>query len=304
MNDAELKTCLDSSDPQMNQTGLDYLEKSGELAQLQLLLNFVKSSANADLKKKGIQVGARLIRGNLIAHYQEIKPKMRKSLTQLLGTLDPRIVDSIAEDLKSENEDTRFHAICILGLMGKNPRTRELLETMVGDRNVKVRATAISLMKALIDRKDMKLITSMLRDDDNRVVANVIEVLESTNIPQMVPVVTKYKNHANNRVRANALKALYRLGNLNIYKPLQEMIENKDDHLMRTSACWVIGELFKESDFEYLGLLESCLQDKEKLVRENAIKAFLKIGGNTYQRLSEIANQSEIQEVRRFLGQE
>ncbi len=301
MNQGEICKALKGSDVKVQSHTLVFLYKSGTLSELKLVMGYFQACSHPKLKQTAVKVASHIIRTNLIKNYQSLKPSMCKSLAKLMGGMDPQVVNAIADDLKSENNEIRLHAICILGLMGTNPRTRELLEELVTDRSEKVRATAISLMKELVDRKDMTLIIKMLKDTDNRVVANTVETIESIQRPQQAILLVKYMDHPNNRVRGNVLKALWNLGHYDIYKSMQNMAEDPEDYLMRTSACWVMGELFNDTDYEYLALLSTCLQDKHPLVRENAIKAFLKIGGDSLTTLREMANRNEIEAAEKQL---
>jgi HEAT repeat protein len=304
LNETIINTYLKSWDKAKRDNAVMFLEKHGNLTHIRTLMKVIKTTQDKNLKKQVALASARIIKRNLLNHYSEISVKMRRQLVEILKKLDPHVLESIAQDLNSKNENIRFSAIRILALMGKNPYLRVLISRLLTDSNQLVRATAVSLLKNMPENADMPVLSALLKDKDNRVVANCIEVIDSMKKKRLVPLLEKFKAHPHNRIRANALKALWSLGydKGDILAQLKRMLKNKENFLLRASACWVIGECAQDMDLKFLELLHSHARDCEKLVRENVIKAQFKIGGEAievYQK--NLSNPKEVEEIRKLL---
>ncbi len=303
MNEELIQSNLSSMDPKKNMAAILFIQKRGNLTHLRMVLDAVKKSNDASIKKAAIQVATQLIKVNLLEHFSEISSKIREGLATILKSLDPRIIDSIALDLKSPDESLRFGAIRVLGLLGQNPRIRALLKELLLDRNQMVRATAVSLMKSVAENLDINEIAPLLKDKDTRVVANCIEAIEAMGSARLIQVLLRFKSHINNRIRGNAIKALWNLGHKDVLSDLKNMIENRENFLMRATACWVIGEVGTDTDYDFLELLASVASDEEKLVRENVIKAQLKIGGDAVEMyLKTLSDPQEVEEVKKLMA--
>ncbi|MBF0430167.1 MAG: HEAT repeat domain-containing protein [Fibrobacteria bacterium] len=304
MNEKIINSYLNSPDERKKLNAVAFLEKSGNLTHLKPIMVIMKTAKDSYLKKSACICAAAIIKRNLVNNYCMMTPKMRRQLSQILQKLDPQVIDSLAEDLRHKNEDTRFNAIRVLSMMGRNPQIRTVVKGLVTDRNEMIRATAVSLLKQLTDSVDASLIAILLKDSDKRVVANTVEVIEEIAQPNLVPLLVQLKSDPINRIRGNVYKALWKLGHniKEIHVGLKEMIEDKDNYLMRASGCWVIGECAEDTDFEFLEILAGCANDPEKLVRENVIKAQIKIGGDAieiYQK--RLSNPKEVAEVRKLI---
>jgi HEAT repeat protein len=219
------------------------LGQDGGLTDLQTVLGHVKSE-NPHVKVMAIEAACSLIRNNLIAYFDRLAPEIRKKLGVLMESLDPLIIDEIAGDLRSEDDNVRVRAIQILGLLKKNPKIRELIAKLVQDRNEKIRATAIILLGKVIGANDHDLLLSLLNDPDKRVRANTVEALESVGNKRVIPILLRYHKDPNNRIRGNVIKALFTLGHNkeSIEEDLLEML-NSADNLMKASALWVVAQI-------------------------------------------------------------
>ncbi len=302
MNEELIQKNLAARDSKSVEAALRFLEKSGNLSHIKIIMDKLQGLEDKYLKSLAAKAAAAIIRRNLTENYGDLNAKMRGSLAQILKTLDPAVIDNIALGLQSTNQDIRFNAIRVLGLMGKNPKVKDLLKNLITDRNEMVRATSISLLKEMMENADVQLIATLLNDKDNRVVANCIECIESLNHDRLSPLLLRFKSHSNNRIRANALKALWKLNYCDVFPDIKSMCENRSDFLMRASACWVIGECAKNSDFRFVELLSSLNKDEEKLVRQNVLKAQFKIGGeDLLRKMVDEADPKEILEAKKLL---
>ncbi|MBF0432086.1 MAG: hypothetical protein HQK83_12450 [Fibrobacteria bacterium] len=305
MNDKTINDLLLSKNKQNILQALSYLEHSGSITHIRTILKLLKTVQEPEIKQACIKAASHNIRHNLLENYSEMNQKTRRGLVQILKALDPQIVNSISHDLKSKDDDKRFNAIRILSLMGRNPQVKKVLKDLITDRNEMVRATAVSLLKNLPESVDANLLSVLLKDNDPRVVANTIEVIEALQQSRLAKLLINFKSHINNRIRGNAIKALWSLGQSDIFESLKLMLDDHENFLMRASGCWVIGEKADDSDFNYLELLSTCARDEERLVRENVIKAQIKIGGDAvdiYQK--RLSNAREVAEVRRSLSEQ
>ncbi len=241
MNLENAKKSLNSPSPETVAKGLQLIGKFGKLPDLQIILNYTKN-ANAQIKNQAVSSASDLIRGNLITHFQELEPQVRQKLGTIMETLDPLVIDEIVKDLYSDDNDRRIRAIQILGLLKKNPKIRELMATLVQDRNEKIRATAVNLLGRIIGPENQELILSLLNDKDKRVKANTVEALEAVGNKKIIPILLRYRKDPNNRIRGNVLKALFTLGYSDIEPDLLEMLKNSDN-FMRASGLWVISKI-------------------------------------------------------------
>ncbi|MBF0432188.1 MAG: HEAT repeat domain-containing protein [Fibrobacteria bacterium] len=241
-----------------------------------------------------------IIKGNLIKNYDEIKPDMRQKLVKVLQMLDPHAAESFIQEFRSEDEKVRFNSIKILSLMDKTPEIEKFLQQLITDKNEKIRATAVAILKTMPENLTATLLSSMLKDNDKRVVANSLEVIETIAQDSLVPMVVKYMKHPNNRIRGNAVKAAWKMGHKDVYQHLKEMVEDQRNPLMRCTACWVIGECATDKDMDYLKLLSHCSKDGDDIVKINVIRAMQKIGGEASRvHLNRFFSPIEISEIKK-----
>jgi HEAT repeat protein len=270
MNLQAARANLSSKNPQDPLGSLTLLGESGTLADLPLVMSYLK---HADIRAKATAVVAAstLIREKLIEHFQQLAPEMRQKLGSLLDSLDPTVVDAISTDIVSTDAERRVKAVQILGLLKQHPKIRNILARLIRDRDQKIRATAVSLLGKFTGANDLHIILSLLTDRDKRVRANTIEALESLGNPRVIPFLLRYRKDANNRIRGNAIKALYNLGQTDASESLEEMFESGDP-FMAASALWVISRI-KLSTLALEDHAGRCLLSDNRMVHDNACKA-------------------------------
>lgn len=220
---------------------LRQLGNSGKLSDLQTVLGFIRHPHD-EIKALASKTASAIVKENLITRYKQMDHDVRKKLVMLLESLDSRVIDEISQDLYSDAHERRLNAIQILGLLKKNPRTKDILATLIKDRDVKVRATAVHLLGKVIGPNDFNTILTLLSDSDKRVRANTIEGLEQVGNKRLVPILLRFRNDNNNRIRGNILKALFNLGFTDIEHDLLAMLSNSSD-LMKATALWVIAQI-------------------------------------------------------------
>ncbi|MBF0430495.1 MAG: HEAT repeat domain-containing protein [Fibrobacteria bacterium] len=303
MDEQEIATKLQSQNLVDIKVVLGYLEKKGNLPHLKPILGKLVHLDDADIKAAGIKAAASIIKRALTQKFGEISCQSRKKLVSVLKTLDPTLVDTLLAQLESSEHSARMNAIKILGLIENDVKIKKMVNQVEKFKDDKVRATAVSMMQYNFNNVDIEQIFRFLNDSDNRVVANCIEVIENLISEKFLTVLRDHATHANNRVRANAIKALWGLGydKIELYEFLKEMMTNEESFLMRASALWAVGECCEESDKKFIGFIEQGLQDKEKLVRENAIKAAINIGHRVEKKYKDAMHPEEYDAMKRFL---
>ncbi|MBF0432480.1 MAG: HEAT repeat domain-containing protein [Fibrobacteria bacterium] len=304
MNEELIQKALSSNNKAKITETLFALERNGDLSHLKIIMAQSKRFEEKDLKQYCYKAASSIIKRGLINDYTKFDEHMRKSLLDILQTIDPQVVKNFSEELKSENDLKRLNVVKVLGLLGKDSRIKDVVKTVSKDKSEKVRATAISLMRYMPEMVSVEVLLGLMKDKDKRVVANCIEVIEALLCEKFISSLQEFKKDENNRIRANALKALWKTG-INedgVYRGLNQMINDKDNHLMRASACWVIGECATQDDDVFIDLLVKCLDDKEKLVRENMIKALLKIGGKAKDQYLDMIDPDELETMRKIMA--
>jgi HEAT repeat protein len=299
MNENLIKVLLQNQDSKSLLKSLEMMREEGSLADLQRVINLLKSEY-AEVRKAAVDTAAELILSNLIDHFAQMKSGVRESLGKLLQRLDPNIINRIGSEIYSKDEERRLRTVQVLGLLGQSKKLRELISEIVKDKDIKVRATAVHLLGKLVLGKDMTLVLALLNDQDPRVRANTIEALEDIGNPSAIGLLQRFRGDPSNRIRGNVLKALWKLGFRDIIEDLKAMMINEDP-LMRATGAWVIGEI-RPDNRELLDTLASCAMDSEKLVRDNVIKAQLKIGGTIVEKyLHYLCEVDEVEEIKKTL---
>jgi HEAT repeat protein len=241
MNLDNARKNLASTNPDTLAKSLYLIGKFGKLPDLTTVLTFAKHAA-PQVRTASVTAASELIRGNLIAHFHELEPQVRQKLGTIMETLDPPVIDDIVKDLYCDDNDRRVRAIQILGLLKKNPKIRELLASLVQDRNEKIRATAVNLLGRIVGPEDQEIVLSLLNDKDKRVRANTVEALEAVGNKKIVPILIRFRKDPNNRIRGNVLKALFILGFTDIEEDILGMLQNADN-FMRASGLWVVSKI-------------------------------------------------------------
>ncbi|MFP4522730.1 MAG: HEAT repeat domain-containing protein [Fibrobacterota bacterium] len=273
-----VKELLDSNEPRKIKAGLNYLSEKGKLGDLKSAMAFIRQG-NKEISSCAVKASGNIVKRNLISYFGSLDENTKNKLAGLLKKLDPGIIKNISADLYSENEEYRFRALQVLGLLGQDAAIKKTISDMLLDKNEKMRATSISLMRTMVNSNDLEIILKVLKDDDPRVRANGIETLENLGNVNTAGILMKFKRDPNNRVRGNVLKALWNLGQRDIIQDLKIMLEDRKNPLMPVSAAWVIGETAEQGDKGLIHLLSDYTLEEDALLIENIAKAFLKIGG-------------------------
>ena len=285
MDEKALIEILASNDEEKIVAALKSVEEKGSLGLIKTLIPLLKDS-NRIIARQALISSANLIRNQLVISWESIDKNVKDGLISLLKKLDPAIIDHIAKDLYSEKEENRLRTLQVLGLLGADEKIKQAVSEMLTDTDEKLRATAISILKNMLGSRDLSLIYRVLHDQDPRVRANSVEALEFVGNKAAVPTLTSLRKDPNNRVRGNVLKALYNLGFKKIEVDIKDMLDHKD-RLMRATGAWLIGELGQSNEAIFLDLAGEYGIDRDLLVRQNFIKALIKINTDFSKKICE-----------------
>lgn len=256
-------------------TALRTAEEKATIALIKSLIPLLKHP-NKLIARQALVSSANLIKNQLVNSWESIDKNVKDGLITLLKKLNPAIINHIAKDLYSETEEHRMRSLQVLGLLGEDDKIKQVVSEMLTDSDEKVRATAISVLKEMLGTRDVSLIYRVLHDPDPRVRANGVEALEAVGNRTVVPTLTSLRKDPSNRVRGNVLKALYNMGFKKIETDIEDMLKHKN-RLMRATAGWLLGELGASKEEIFFNYAGEYGLDRDPLVRQNMIKAMIKI---------------------------
>lgn len=235
------------------------------------------NSTNPSIRRLATEAVCSIIKESLLTKFNELSADMRQKLATILQTLDPKIINELSKDLLSNDNERRLSALQMLGILKRHPRVKELLATLLQDKNPKIKATAIALLGRMMSSNDQHLILTLLGDEDKRVRANTVEALECLGDPSLVSILVLYRKDPNNRVRGNVIKALYNLGYSDIEEDVLEML-NSPEPLQKASALWAISQLKYNKSNKVIDAAGACLLCDDKIVHKNAIATLTTLG--------------------------
>ncbi len=275
IDETYLLTEVNSNDQARQIKAIRESAEKGSISLIKSLIPLCRHT-NRNVAREAVIGSANLIRRQLIESWADIDKGVKDSLATILKRLDPAVIDHLAIGLKSTDDDIRLRSLQTLGLLGQDDKIKQVVAEMLTDNDVRMRATAVSVLKEMLGGRDISLVYRVLHDPDPRVRANGVEALEAADNKTAVPTLMSLKRDPNNRVRGNVLKTLYLMGIKNIADDVREMAEHKN-HLMRATAFWVVGEACKKGHEEWMvDIIGELGLDREPLVRQNAIKSLIK----------------------------
>jgi HEAT repeat protein len=254
------------------------IAKVGTVSDVFTLMPIATSnSTNPSIRRLATEAICYIIKESLLTKFNELSPDMRQKLATILQTRDPKIINELNKDLLSNDNERRLSALQMLGILKRHPRVKDLLATLLQDKNPKIKATAIALLGKMMSTNDQHLILALLNHEDKRVRANTVEALEHICDPNLIPILVLYRKDPNNRVRGNVLKALYNLGYADIEEDIIEMLTAAEP-LQKASALWVVTQLAYKRSSKVIDAAGACLLCDDKMVHRNAVKALKTLG--------------------------
>ncbi len=153
-------------------------------------------------------------------------------------------------------------------IVDKNQRERtpELLQALLREKDLYVRATIVVALGRLRAEDAVGSLKVFLEDDDDRIRANAVEALGAIGGNDIYPLLIPFLEDANNRVRANAIVGLGKCPYIQLDMPIKKMIACPEV-LMRRSAIYAIVELRRP---DFVPFLSQLLDDSEPIVRDKA----------------------------------
>ncbi|OGJ88302.1 MAG: hypothetical protein A2268_05330 [Candidatus Raymondbacteria bacterium RifOxyA12_full_50_37] len=275
MDDKQFNAILLTGDEGTIVQALRTAEDEGALSLVKPMLALLKHP-NKAIVRQAIMSSANLIKTQLVSSWGDIEKNVKDGLATILKRLNPAVVDRIADDLYSKDEENRLRTLQVLGLLGQDEKIKQSVSKMLTDPDERMRATAISILKNMLGHKDITIIYRVIQDPDPRVRANGVETMEAVGNTNVISSLLKMRGDKNNRVRGNVLKALYSLGYKEIAGDLCKMLEDSNKW-MRATAGWVLGELGQVQEEPFLDLVGEYGIDRDPDVRQNMIKALMKI---------------------------
>ncbi len=177
--------------------------------------------------------------------------------------------ETLIEDLKSADIDTRINAIEGLGELG-DPRAIDSLSKLLNDPIEQIRDCAIwnlGLLKAgdiLIKNLNHKL---------ESVRKYVIEVLGNIEEQAAVDPLIELLNDPNDEIRANSAWSIGKLEDKKAFEPLIKSLNDKNSEVRENSA-WALGKL---NDIRAIPFLLKAIYDPDEIVQNNAKESIEKI---------------------------
>lgn len=241
------EAALSDEDPEVQCAACDIIGKL-ELSNRVKLLAPLINSENDNVRRAAVRAIAEDSLKKYLTAFDSLDESVREIAGKAIAKMDPRMVDKLADELRSMDPGRRLKAIRVLGIIDKEKEVEPLLLELVRDPDRKVRATVVKTLGILGSVEALKHLIRALSDPDRRVMANAIEAFEDISDPRMADLLFPFLKYPDNRIRANTAKVLFNLGYPEVKSVLFEMLSDSDEH-MRLSAVWALGELgIKEAE--------------------------------------------------------
>jgi HEAT repeat protein len=168
--------------------------------------------------------------------------KIRKAEKLMKVDLAADDGSAIEEALNSEDFEERLAAVMKIKENDKNEFKDQLIKMLGKEKHAFVRATLISTLKNLLDKKDAGILSPFLNDDDNRVRSNTIEAIEFLKVEEAIPSLFSALEDPDNRIRSVAAKALQAFGEEKVFAELKKMLDS-DEEWMKGSAIYALSHI-------------------------------------------------------------
>ncbi len=136
----------------------------------------------------------------------------------------------------------RLQAITILGKLRVVPASDILIKMLSDERNPKLRASIITSLGHIGGKGANLTLQSALHDRDSRVRANAVDGLEETLGEGCISVIKPMLHDSDNRTKANAARILFKLGETDVIKELENMLSSRDLSI-KISGAYAVRQL-------------------------------------------------------------
>jgi len=196
----------------------------------------------------------------------EIEPS-DQSAVLIIHTIDSYMIDSLIDDLRSEDHSAQFYAVYALGSI-QDPRAVEPLIEALKDNESTIMQYAIVALGNIRDPRAIDPLIQALKDYE-QVRAYAAEALGEIGDPRAIGPLIQALNDQDLMVQWAATKALDRL------KAVDQSIEalKDEDESVRSRAADALGEI---GDDRAIGPLNQALKDKSAEVQYHAASALAK----------------------------
>ena len=207
-----------------------------------VLLTPLLGASDPELRRLAMREVSHDSFNRFMQRFDDMPPAARQVAACALAKIDPALVDRVGEQCSSLEPGRRLKALHIIELLDAGAALREPLIELLSDPDLKVRATAIRLVKATGSDEGIRALIDALSHPDGRIRANAIEAFEQIDDASFFELLKPFLGDRDNRVRANSAKALWNLGWAEARDTLVSMAAHADPR-MRLSAVWAIAEV-------------------------------------------------------------
>lgn len=183
-------------------------------------------------------------------------------------------VEPLIAAIKDEDVDVREKVIYALGEIGDN-RAAEPLLIALEDKNPNIRAEAATALGKIRDIRAVKPLINALSDTDYEVKKQASQALGNIGKPALESLITVLEDKKSDPAdrKTYAIQALTSIGDVKAIGVLVSCLKDKDSDV-RAEAAEVLGYIKDPSSVKPL---ISALQDKDERVRANVIEALGKM---------------------------
>ncbi len=199
------------------------------------------------------------------------------SLIEVLKKIPLNVTDDIVSLIYDCKPNIKIRLIKLIELMNYDKGVEKIIETLIyKEKDKKVRATCIRLLKFLKEDLALKHLRILMFDNDPRVRANAVEIFGYFANADNWFVLLALANDDNNRVRGNVAKVVYMFSQKHSLDIIKNML-NSDKEPDVLSALWVIEKLNVVQEFQdILPIIEKKYMGKKIRTRLAKLSAVVK----------------------------
>lgn len=179
----------------------------------------------------------------LITLLKDDEPDVRKNAAKAFSVRAKEgQTATILNMLKDPAPFVRLQAITMLGKLRIEPASDILIRMLSDERNPKLRASIITSLGHIGGKGANLTLQSALHDRDSRVRANAVDGLEETLGEGCISVIKPMLHDSDNRTKANAARILFKLGETDVIKELENMLSSRDLSI-KISGAYAVRQL-------------------------------------------------------------
>jgi HEAT repeat protein len=205
------------------------------------------------------------------------KRKQLQALERLAHLHDPQVVPAILERLSDRDREIRQQAVEVLGNIGSDAATHQLIETAQHDRSSQVRIAAIKALARLEDIQALPTIIGVLLTDTSSYVRReAAQALETFDDIEAVPaLIEALLADENSFVRYAAAHALGNIADSSAVEALEHVMIHDENDYVRYACARAVGNI---GDITSLPTLIRALNTKNTYIWHAAAEAIWSFG--------------------------